>query len=144
MDDDGDDDEWGLSSTALAVLEVCQRNAFGVKQASQGVPADSDSDSGGHAVVDEAGGEPCKEFNKKSSFLFQTVCRFNHSCDPNARHKIYGDGRAVVCARRDIEIGEEITIAYVDLQQQREQRLTTLKDQYGFDCSCPHCLNCSS
>ncbi|KAH7915857.1 hypothetical protein BJ138DRAFT_1141031 [Hygrophoropsis aurantiaca] len=68
---------------------------------------------------------------------------FNHSCLPNAAAKVIIEpSQAIslnIIALRDIAVGEEICIPYLDpaLLQTRQQifQLT-----YGFTCSCPSCI----
>lgn len=75
--------------------------------------------------------------------LFQTPSHYiNHSCVPNAvqEYEIRA-GRApklVIRAQKDISFGEEISIAYTDLEDDSERR-SFLKESYGFDCDCPRC-----
>ena len=70
-----------------------------------------------------------------SSFL-------NHSCEPPlAQSFAGGDHRISFTAARDIAEGEQLFTAYVDVEAPREARRGRLKWAYGFDCSCPKCLD---
>ncbi|KAF6755948.1 hypothetical protein DFP72DRAFT_964622 [Ephemerocybe angulata] len=67
---------------------------------------------------------------------------FNHSCVPNAVAKyVFSAGNTVtmeVVSLRDIAVGEEICIPYIDpaLMQTRHQ---VFQITYGFVCDCPAC-----
>jgi len=63
----------------------------------------------------------------------------NHSCLPNAQSTVDEDGKVAVRALRDIEADEEVTISYIDAMQDYDVRRKTLKEHYGFDCSCARC-----
>ncbi|KAG9019751.1 hypothetical protein FRB90_009621 [Tulasnella sp. 427] len=67
---------------------------------------------------------------------------FNHSCLPNAtacyRYDngfIWQDTRALT----DIEVGEEITISYIDPASSLQSRRAALRHNYGFECKCTRC-----
>lgn len=63
----------------------------------------------------------------------------NHSCLPNAQSTVEDDGKVAVRALRDIAADEEVTISYIDAMQDYDVRRKTLKEHYGFDCSCGRC-----
>lgn len=66
----------------------------------------------------------------------------NHSCCPNAKafkREEDRDGQAVIIAVRQISVGEEITISYIDEDLPYEERQALLAD-YGFKCCCPKCI----
>ena len=44
-----------------------------------------------------------------------------------------------VRALRDIAADEEVTISYIDAMQDYDVRRKTLKEHYGFDCTCGRC-----
>lgn len=46
---------------------------------------------------------------------------------------------AIVWATRDIQVGEEICISYVNVQLHVEERRRILLENYGFVCDCPKC-----
>lgn len=74
--------------------------------------------------------------DKRAGGLFETVCRLNHSCVPNARARwergLGGRGEMRVKALRRVEGGEEVTISYgVESGE--------LKGKFGFDCDCEKC-----
>ncbi|KNA15267.1 hypothetical protein SOVF_099860 [Spinacia oleracea] len=66
----------------------------------------------------------------------------NHSCCPNAKafkRDNDRDGQATIIALRPIQIGEEVTISYIDEDLPYEERQKLLAD-YGFRCKCLKCL----
>ncbi len=66
----------------------------------------------------------------------------NHSCEPPLVQSFAGgDHRISFTAARDIAEGEQLFTAYVDVEAPREARRGHLKWAYGFDCSCPKCLD---
>ena len=81
------------------------------------------------------------EFEGASHFLmYPETARMNHDCRPNAMY--YYDPKTLVHATqasRRIEIGEEITIPYINILQFRDQRQAALSNYWGFKCSCKLC-----
>jgi len=75
--------------------------------------------------------------------IFNNFSRINHSCAPNSVRNIISDksGEMSVIAARDIQMGEEITIKYFDLEtasllkSSRKMKLLN----WGFDCHCDIC-----
>lgn len=78
-----------------------------------------------------------------SAGLFLKGARFNSSCRPNV-HYNWLDGRRVMQFRamKDIQLGEELCIAYdIDgLLEPRETRQATIQRTSGFRCICPACI----
>ncbi|KAJ2852903.1 hypothetical protein GGI22_005092 [Coemansia erecta] len=68
---------------------------------------------------------------------------FNHSCFPNASF-VYKDGRQAVHALGGIDVGEEVTLAYVDGMHPRSVRRKTLADVFFFACTCTRCMGVSA
>jgi len=68
----------------------------------------------------------------------------NHSCVPNCEVKFPTKTHVLgLIATRDIEVGEEIEISYLDLadmQRSRYSRNKYLKEHYLFECKCPKCM----
>ncbi|CAE7636249.1 unnamed protein product [Symbiodinium sp. CCMP2456] len=62
----------------------------------------------------------------------------NHSCVPNCVEQI-GGGCVHFFALRDIEPGEEITFAYLDLSLPLEDRKRLVKTSWDFSCDCARC-----
>lgn len=63
---------------------------------------------------------------------------FNHSCRPNAV-ALYNGTTQMIRLIEDVNAGEEITIAYVDIAHSRSDRTQQLADKYFFKCDCPRC-----
>ena len=66
---------------------------------------------------------------------------FNHSCGPNVE-KVREGREWVFRAGRDIAAGEELNITYLSGEERRnsrEERMQTLKRNWGFDCGCHRC-----
>ncbi|KAF4338330.1 SET domain protein [Fusarium beomiforme] len=74
------------------------------------------------------------------SGIFLAACRINHACDNNAQ-KGWNDGikRHTVHALRDIDEGEEITITYVGVLNNRRTRQEALRKKFKFTCLCHLC-----
>ncbi|EHK98295.1 putative N-lysine methyltransferase SMYD2 [Glarea lozoyensis 74030] len=73
-------------------------------------------------------------------FLYPETALMNHDCRPNAMY--YHNISTLVHsahASRTINIGEEITITYLNLLQSNNERQETLKMIWGFDCDCKLC-----
>ncbi|EEP78153.1 predicted protein [Uncinocarpus reesii 1704] len=72
--------------------------------------------------------------------IFPRAARINHSCKQNAQNSWnYNIGKLTIHAFRDIEEGEEITIAYIDGSEYFETRQNTLEEAFGFKCRCEIC-----
>merc|ERR1711939_901583 len=63
----------------------------------------------------------------------------NHSCEPNAQATIDDDGFVCLRAIRPIAVGEEVSISYVDLSSNYDERQKVLTEHYGFTCKCGRC-----
>ena len=63
---------------------------------------------------------------------------YNHSCDPNVVSLYIGDVK-FVRAIKDIKVGEELFIQYLDINESYNSRQRVLKGGYGFDCKCERC-----
>ena len=80
--------------------------------------------------------------------VYNTISRFNHSCDPNAVVQPiqdvtnHNDGQRIVAAAPIAE-GEEICISYLGLllYAERPVRQQHLKQTKHFSCACPRCCN---
>ncbi|KAE9377885.1 TPR domain-containing protein, partial [Stipitochalara longipes BDJ] len=73
--------------------------------------------------------------------VFPRISRINHSCVPNAQGNFHNElGRFNIHATRDIEVGEELTLNYLqELGAGRKKRQERLLVGYGFECECPAC-----
>lgn len=76
--------------------------------------------------------------------FYATICRINHSCDPNVRVTYVNSPdlglQATLIALKPISPGEELVQSYIDQFQPLDVRQKALKD-YGFQCACPKCLS---
>ncbi|KAL8426912.1 hypothetical protein ACSSS7_007965 [Eimeria intestinalis] len=70
-------------------------------------------------------------------YVLQACC--NHSCVPNCIVENGSDACINLKAERRIEEGEEITINYVPLSLNQQQRQKLLLDSYRFICDCMRC-----
>ncbi|SCO54450.1 uncharacterized protein FFNC_15518 [Fusarium fujikuroi] len=72
--------------------------------------------------------------------IFLAACRSNHACDNNAQ-KAWNDsiGRHTIHALRDIDKGEEITITYIGVLNNRRNRQEVLRKKFKFTCLCRLC-----
>ncbi|KAL1618506.1 hypothetical protein SLS54_007234 [Diplodia seriata] len=68
------------------------------------------------------------------------AARFNHSCVPNAMFA-WNDAVSAITVQtiKDVEEGEEVTVAYTDTTRAGRKRRESLKKLYGFDCDCSAC-----
>ncbi|EGF99294.1 uncharacterized protein MELLADRAFT_68704 [Melampsora larici-populina 98AG31] len=72
--------------------------------------------------------------------LFLDASRANHDCRPNVVY--HTDGATLklnMYAVREIEVGEELVAAYLNIQQPTETRRAYLRQHYGFECQCSVC-----
>ncbi|KAG5648379.1 hypothetical protein DXG03_004953 [Asterophora parasitica] len=74
--------------------------------------------------------------------LFPRMARLNHGCS-KAFNAVYtwrdNEKVLVVHALKKISAGEEILTTYGDTKRPRSERRETLKQYYGFDCTCSVC-----
>jgi len=74
--------------------------------------------------------------------MYHILSRSCHSCEPNVKYKIDGDGFMTVTAMRDIAAGEELVQSYlsdVELTWPTAQRQEKTLRVWGFECDCPRC-----
>ncbi|KAH0611009.1 uncharacterized protein H6S33_011436 [Morchella sextelata] len=75
--------------------------------------------------------------------VFPTCSRFNHSCNPNANYCWNEKTRQeVVYAVKDIAVGEQICVSYLDEESTnypRAQRQQRLRKDFSFECRCAVC-----
>lgn len=80
------------------------------------------------------------ETNISEAGIFLEACRINHACDNNAqKHWNRNINRHTVHALRDIYKGEEITIYYLSVLNNREARKKALQEKFEFTCLCRLC-----
>lgn len=74
-------------------------------------------------------------------FIFDTLCRINHSCIPNLEHYTDDDDRIYCVVARPIKAGEQLFINYVSEMefQSTEERKKYIKETWHFDCKCQKC-----
>ncbi|KAJ3861952.1 hypothetical protein EV359DRAFT_46146 [Lentinula novae-zelandiae] len=78
--------------------------------------------------------------DKKYQALFLKTSRCNHSCGPNAIWRFDClTFMLTLSAVRDIHLGEEITISYIDPFLPRHVRRTQLQSKWNLLC---HCMSC--
>lgn len=73
------------------------------------------------------------------SYIFYIASHFNHSCVPSIDWKVTSEGYIWVVAHRDINVGEEITISYIDTVGSARKRRDSLAEAWGFICRCQAC-----
>lgn len=71
--------------------------------------------------------------------LFPICGLINHSCQPNSTWSNAGNGVMEVRALRDLNEGEEITLSYIDIDQDRSERRRALEETKHFFCECERC-----
>lgn len=76
--------------------------------------------------------------------FYATICRINHSCDPNVRVTYVNSPehglQASLIALKPIAPGQELVQSYIDQFQPLAVRQKALKD-YGFQCACSKCVS---
>ncbi|GAB5585756.1 hypothetical protein Unana1_00656 [Umbelopsis nana] len=65
---------------------------------------------------------------------------FNHSCRPNAV-ALYNGTTQIIRLLEDVDAGEEITLAYIDVANSRRDRAEKLWEKYFFECDCKRCTS---
>jgi len=114
---------------------------------------DSDSDSDSDSDELDFGDEPAEidwghdcQFEAASAFpsargaaVFPLASGLNHSCAPNCEVAFVEDNAVFVVATRDVALGEELTISYVDASGADDERREELRETYGFECACARC-----
>ncbi|KAF7289599.1 SET domain-containing protein [Mycena chlorophos] len=88
---------------------------------------------------------PCAGSPDEAFGLFETVCRFNHTCysplgRPNALYTWVEERKEeIVHATEDIAETEEITVAYIQAKTHTEDPQALLVQHWGFQCQCAGC-----
>lgn len=79
-------------------------------------------------------------FGDDEAGIFLDACRINHACDNNGQ-KCWNKNikRHTVHALRNIEKGEEITLYYLGITNNREARQEALRRKFAFTCACRLC-----
>jgi hypothetical protein len=72
--------------------------------------------------------------------LFPSVARINHACQPNAHPRFIPKSLSMeIKALRDIEVGEEISISYGNIDMKHTERQRLYKEGWNFTCTCSLC-----
>ena len=91
------------------------------------------------AIESNSFGVSTNEQLRCGTAVFFPTSLINHSCQPNAFIKFAGS-RQYLVANQEIQVGEEITISYIDhAYPERIYRRKLLKESYFFDCDCVRC-----
>ncbi|XP_061847076.1 histone-lysine N-methyltransferase SMYD3 isoform X2 [Colius striatus] len=70
--------------------------------------------------------------------LYPSMSLLNHSCDPNCVI-IFEGYQLLLRSVREIQIGEELTISYIETLMPTSERQKQLMRQYCFECDCLLC-----
>jgi len=83
------------------------------------------------------------QYSQYALCLFREASMFNHSCHPNLCKVPEPDGngcfRLVFRAIRSIALQEELLLCYVPANGCTKERQMTLREHFGFQCTCPRC-----
>jgi hypothetical protein len=101
----------------------------------------SDTSSCSSHEVDEVGTilRAAERSPGSGTALYATASLLNHNCSPNLTITMSAGGHIALVASRDINIGEELSITYIDANLPKSDRLRTLRHAYGFECTCSRC-----
>ncbi|XP_075604951.1 histone-lysine N-methyltransferase SMYD3 isoform X2 [Balearica regulorum gibbericeps] len=72
--------------------------------------------------------------------LYPSMSLLNHSCDPNCVI-VFEGYQLLLRSIREIQIGEELTISYIESLMPTSERQKQLMRQYCFECDCLLCQN---
>ncbi|KAF2140619.1 uncharacterized protein K452DRAFT_49096 [Aplosporella prunicola CBS 121167] len=76
------------------------------------------------------------------SCLFGIIPKINHDCMPNCVLSWDAETQqGVVFAVKDIQVGEELVLSYVDTFHMKDERRSYLRRHFGFHCSCSTCCS---
>lgn len=70
--------------------------------------------------------------------LYPSLSLLNHDCGPNCV-MVFEGTKLHLRAVKDIEVGEELSISYIDSLALTDERQKQLKEQYHFTCHCQRC-----
>ncbi|KAH9825201.1 asparagine synthase-domain-containing protein [Melampsora americana] len=74
------------------------------------------------------------------SAVYPTISRCNHDCAPNSRwHFDAASFTLNLCAVREIQADEQITVSYIHHLIPKAERVAKLKEKWGFECDCRAC-----
>lgn len=137
--------EWSSDKESTTALTSLQRNPVNLDRSQLATLASltgvTSNDAG--ALISMVRTNACQvERNngkKAGCALSALVGWHNHDCAPNAAATVMGDGRLSICALRDMALGEEVLISYINVSEGREARRNVLSKHYGFECRCDKC-----
>lgn len=137
--------EWSPDKESTTALTSLQRNPVNLDRSQLATLASltgvTSNDAG--ALISMVRTNACQvERNngkKAGCALSALVGWHNHDCAPNAAATVMGDGRLSICALRDMALGEEVLISYINVSEGREARRNVLSKHYGFECRCDKC-----
>ncbi|NXD70539.1 SMYD3 methyltransferase, partial [Eolophus roseicapillus] len=72
--------------------------------------------------------------------LYPSMSLLNHSCDPNCVI-VFEGYQLLLRSVQEIQIGEELTISYIESLMPTSERQKQLMRQYCFECDCLLCQN---
>lgn len=78
--------------------------------------------------------------NGNHFFLYLSLAAFKHSCVPNAFFSI-SETRMILRAIKEINVGDEIVVSLIELNQDLEGRQKQLKEKYLPECACERCTS---
>ncbi|KAI9918730.1 hypothetical protein PsorP6_012028 [Peronosclerospora sorghi] len=70
--------------------------------------------------------------------LYPDSALFNHDCEPNCAVSFKGR-EMLIHAIKDVNVGQELTVSYIELLQSTTRRQKELRESYFFDCECTRC-----
>ena len=99
-----------------------------------------------HGVTQgESLGDLSEEFDEaivEGTGFYRLHSCMNHSCEPNCRAVLPRDNteynKAIIETIREVEVGEELTVSYIEENETYDERQKQLRD-YGFTCTCRVC-----
>ena len=80
--------------------------------------------------------------NDMGGYLYELLCRANHSCEPSVEKNIDREtGVVAVVALRNIAKGDKLCTSYLPEQMNRptNERRALLQEKYRFICTCERC-----
>ena len=126
--------------TAEAILRLSQSQLYGTTPSllgtwqTNGLPINYENEARPGTITSDIA-------SRKEAAVYATICRINHSCAPNCHAEWHSRRRVeTVHALRDIALGEELTICYLQPRgMQRDERRARLRSEHGFVCRCARC-----
>ena len=110
------------------------------------VSASSSSQGDFRAMMEHTLASSIRTGASNGSAIYAYGSMFNHSCAPNV-NVVWPERNHLVdfVANENIKQGEQLTIAYIDLNEDWSldvaKRRAQLEEAYGFVCECPRCVS---